>query len=711
MLKVKKGGVGARGAAFRYEVLAALLVTITLFLSVSLITYNPHDSSWCFFSTENNLQHNYCGLAGANCAAVCMFLLGSASFGVLMLLGFCSYLMLARRSFAQEWDRLIAGVALVFTLAAMQSMWSVDFWASSYPGGALGAALFAGLHHWFDLFGAALILHAFMVVCLIIILRFSFIGLVHLMLRSVRGIFNDSPFINTSLQTIFSFFTTVWRSVKMRTRAAYAGFFNHLAPSHGFDDQASDVGAQTIAQDEFWSSFSSQIEPQEVVNFEPSPAPIERTIDEQLFSIGYQLPPVTLFSDTKKSDSADTSALEQDARILEEKLEHFGVSGSVVSIKRGPVVTLYEYQPAIDTKISKIVALEDDLALALRAMSIRIIAPIPGKSVVGFEVANKQRNSVLIGSIIKSADYNDTGDLLPLILGVDTVGSTVIVDLAKMPHLLVAGSTGSGKSVALNAMLVSLLCKRTPQELNLILVDPKRLEFACYADCPHLIFPIITEPRKAVPVLSWVAHEMDARYKTMAEHGARNISDYNATASAPDRMPYIVMVIDELADLMITAGRDIEDLLARITQMARAAGIHLIVATQRPSVDVITGMIKVNFPSRISFKVTSKIDSRTILDCTGAEKLLGRGDMLFMDSHDARLKRVHGAYVSDQEIGTVVGHMRLQGVPTYKDLTVELPVMRDDMHEDDELMSQVLQFLQQIDEVSISLLQRKFRIG
>ena len=426
------------------------------------------------------------------------------------------------------------------------------------------------------------------------------------------------------------------------------------------------------------------------------------------------------------------SALKKRAKILEEKLERFGVYGSVTSIKRGPVVTLFEYRPQIDTKISKIIALEDDLALALQAMSIRIIAPIPGKSVVGFEVANLERNDVLLSSIIQSKAFKDFSGSIPLVLGDDTVGNMVLVDLATMPHLLIAGSTGSGKSVALNAFLVSMLCALTPDELKLILIDPKRLEFASYADIPHLLFPIVTDPQRTPPVLKWVVNQMEERYEKMSRVGARNIFDYNelCAAGASNRharshngaddnkeqaleaLPFIVIVIDELADLMMTAGRDIEGLIARIAQMARAAGIHMIIATQRPSVDVITGLIKVNFPSRISFRVTSRVDSRTILDCGGAEKLLGFGDMLFLDSRSSTLRRLHGAYVSGKEIDMLASTLRAERAVEYLDLSPELMNNDADLSAaDDVLYKDVMTFLETVEEVSISLLQRKFRIG
>jgi S-DNA-T family DNA segregation ATPase FtsK/SpoIIIE len=422
----------------------------------------------------------------------------------------------------------------------------------------------------------------------------------------------------------------------------------------------------------------------------------------------YQLPPIHLLAyDAGQSNMIDKqSMLELSAR-LTQTLENYGVKGDVVAIRPGPVVTMYEFAPAPGTRVNKIVNLTDDLAMALEALRVRIVAPIPGKAAVGIEVPNRTREKVFIKEILADDMFRKSKAKLPMALGKDIEGGPSVVDLARMPHLLVAGTTGSGKSVAVNAMITSLLYNASPDDVRMIMVDPKMLELSIYEGIPHLLLPVVTDPKKANLALRWACEEMDRRYDLLAQMGVRDIATYNekvgklrskheadklraaadaaeqalapdgehvevtsergpeqATAEPPQRLPYIVVVIDEFADLMMCAPKEVETSVARIAQKARAAGIHLILATQRPSVDVITGLIKANFPSRIAFHVTSKVDSRTILDQTGAEALLGAGDMLFSDRGAAPC-RLHGCYVDEEEIHKVVEHLKTQGRPVY----------------------------------------------
>ena len=408
----------------------------------------------------------------------------------------------------------------------------------------------------------------------------------------------------------------------------------------------------------------------------------------------------------------ESEAKEQAAR-LEEKLSKFGIRGSVQKIEFGPVVTLFEYRPEIDSKISKIVSLEDDLAMALSAVSIRTVAPIPGKNAVGFEIANRKRKIVKISEALMSNTFLDSAKLLPIILGTDTRGKIIVSDLSQMPHLLVAGSTGTGKSVCLNSIIVGLTCRLSPEELRLILIDPKRLEFSIYENIPHLLFPVVNDATQSPEALGWVIEEMERRYLILSKQNVRNIIEYRELAKKKDleQLPFITVVIDELADLMMVGGREIETQIARIAQMSRAAGIHLIVATQRPSVDVITGLIKINFPTRISFRVSSKVDSRTILDSTGAEKLLGRGDMLYMDPTNPTPLRIHGTYVSNEEVQEFASYLRKTGKPQFVSDLSSKSTKGKTGELKDKIYDEVVSFVKTRDEVSISLLQRKFRIG
>ncbi|MBN2267318.1 MAG: DNA translocase FtsK 4TM domain-containing protein [Candidatus Babeliaceae bacterium] len=418
----------------------------------------------------------------------------------------------------------------------------------------------------------------------------------------------------------------------------------------------------------------------------------------------HPLPSLSLFqvSDDLKSSHIESESVSLKNQ-LEQVLHRHGVPGKVVVWRRGPVVTLFEYAPGPSVKVAHVCALEDDLALALGVLSVRIIAPIPGKTVIGIELANEKRETVFAADMLQRQEGALKGKL-PLLIGADTAGRDLIVDLTTMPHLLVAGSTGSGKSVALNTILAGLLYTKTPEEMRLILIDPKRLEFASYVDLPHLLFPVVTEVMQVPRVLQWLVAEMESRYKKLAEAGVRQIAEYHGVVP----LPYLVVVIDELADIMVTIGRDVEPLLARLAQMARAAGIHLIVATQRPSVDVITGVVKVNFPSRLAFKVASKIDSRTILDVPGAERLLGKGDLLFLTTQG--VGRYHGALVRDTEISSLVDFWKSRQRVTYESFDV---ITSGDSTggAEDPLYDEVVAFVQTVDEVSISLVQRRFRIG
>lgn len=717
--------------AYKNELIGICLVTAALFLGAALFSYNPHDNSLFYFDSSAHGVTNLCGIVGAHIAALFFYLLGASSILLSFLLLASGLILVLHGQMEQEWDRVCAGGVIVLLCTVVSAWYRIDY-KVSVPGGLVGQGLHKLLFGLFGAIGEPLFLHTMFLVSLIIMLRFSFIKILRVCFTRANIVFIKNKIIIPAFVLLKASLYYAATPVRWFVGCAQQLWDGSILPEQAyevadFERELMQSAQELNIQDPFWHNCETQESHKAMDSTDPivvHNVPTQKTVSLSLPAIvqktethgssaAYALPDTGVFTaPAQKNASRAKKDLEELAKILEEKLTHFGVRGSVTSIKRGPVVTLFEYQPDIDTKISKIVALEDDLALALQALSIRIIAPIPGRSVVGFEVANKERSTVYFADAINSPECMQFKGHLPLILGQDTVGKSVIVDLATMPHLLMAGSTGSGKSVALNTMLISLLCKLKPEELKLILIDPKRLEFAPYADIPHLLFPIITDSKRATLALRWVVQQMEDRYELIAKNCARNIADFNSLMPAHERMPYLVVIIDELADLMMTTGKDVEEYIARITQKARAAGIHMIVATQRPSVDVITGLIKVNFPSRISFRVASKIDSRTILDATGAEKLLGRGDMLFMDAASA-MRRVHGVYASDKEIQTIVQHIRAQQRPNYLDLA-EATAVYDQAavaEPDDSLFVDVLAYVREVDEVSISLLQRKFRIG
>lgn len=444
----------------------------------------------------------------------------------------------------------------------------------------------------------------------------------------------------------------------------------------------------------------------------------------------FKLPPLGLLDPApEKSETVDSNALLANSKVLEKTLLDFGIEGRVLEVMPGPVVTMFEFEPAPGVKVGRITNLSDDLALAMKAMSIRIIAPIPGKAVVGIEIPNQKRDTIMIRELMECPAFAKSRSRLSLALGKDISGAPYVADLAKMPHMLVAGATGTGKSVSVNAMILSILYKATPEDVRFLMVDPKMLELSAYEGIPHLITPVITDPKKAAGALRGIVTEMGRRYKLMAEKGSKNIERYNlALEDAPEddeneidknkRLPYIVVIIDELADLMMTSGKDVEECLVRLSQMARASGIHLMIATQRPSVDVVTGLIKTNFPARIAFQLPSRTDSRTILDAGGAETLLGQGDMLFLPPGTSKLQRIHGPYVSEAEIKRVTDFWKAQGAPQYDESVITEPAESEAASEEAELGEEFMkryfdavELASTLEMISTSYIQRRFRIG
>ncbi len=701
--------------------LKILTVGFLASLIIAITCANRADSSWLNYNTANSLVTNPLGWLGANLAATFFYLMGFIAYLTIFFWGYLLWLNLATKIKIQdEWERILGFIGALTSLILI------------FKQGALGRILYLKLNLFFDNLVILLIGVTIFFASLTLILRFSVLLYFYQQVTAVRAQVYYQKFINlvisllkTGLSLIKKFSFWLYRtifgaaegsaeSLDLATTLFQAKYQDNLAPDNFNNNNFSEnLELQN-------NNTSKTLDTTILAKTNPSYPNLNPNLDHN-FERAYKLPDLNIFTAMHElyiKNEQVTKILQKQAKTLAEKLKCFGVFGQVVSVEYGPVVSLFEFKPHIESKVSKIMALEHDLALALETTSLRIIAPVPGKSVVGFEVANRERRAVFFGDLISAPEFEATKYELPLILGQDTIGKNVTIDLVKMPHLLIAGSTGAGKSVALNTMLTSLLCCCTPQNLKLILVDPKRLEFASYENIPHLLFPIATESREVINILKWVVQEMEQRYLIMSETEVKNIAEYHVYCQQNNlpHLPYLVIVIDELADLMMTAGKEVENLIIRIAQKARAAGIHLIVATQRPSVDVITGLIKINFPSRISFRVASKVDSRTVLDCMGAEKLLGRGDMLFLDSQAIGLRRVHGAYVSNDEVKQVVQHLLGEGQAQYLDLTQILKHdlnsgLNSDLDGDEHLLPEILTFLRTTNEISISLLQRRFRIG
>lgn len=702
--------------------IGALLAAVSGLLAVALVSFNAHDPSWFYYSTEQTTIHNLLGTFGAHLSAAFFYGLGAASYLVVPFLLGLSFVIWSRKNIIFELDRLIGAAIGIVLAAAILYIYRIGSIGYMVPGGIVGQHTYYLFWIKLDHFIATTAVWLCFFASIIVVARMSFVLLFNYLFKVIHYL------IVHWRQWVLP----VLHSLKLLGKVLFVPinyFFVGLVKMlQGADVTQADEsvfafeqGESEPHQEQFWQEQLDQtIKSPAIIDSDQDKTTVQKTVKihskpQQLQRL-FNLPKADLFGETEKivnDNLANQNKQLSDA--LEEKLFTFGVEGTVTNIKPGPVVTLFEYQPEMDAKVSKIVGLQDDLALALEAISVRIIAPIPGTSKVGFEVSNKQRKSVFMRDIVRSSIFQKSKALLPIVLGKDTSGGDVVVDLADMPHLLVAGSTGSGKSVALNTLLISLLCKLNPDQLKLIIIDPKRLEFASFADVPHLLFPIITQPHKAAPVLKWLVKTMEERYETMAQLGARSITDYKRMcrqSGTTDELPFIVVMIDELADLMMVARKEVEDSIARLAQMARAAGIHLIVATQRPSVDVLTGVIKVNFPSRMSFRVTSKVDSRTVLDALGAETLLGKGDMLFMDSHSARMRRIHGAYVADSEIDNIVSHLKSQRQVEYVSLEDAVAAFNQSVQAEDEpLLQEVIVWLNSVDEISISLMQRRFKIG
>ena len=664
---------------------------LTLFLLVSLLTYHPDDPASL---SDMGATQNIAGVVGAMFASVLFRFFGYVAYAFpLMTLLICIDRFHPAPRFVNYGN--LAGITIgLLCLCGLLSLPTLGTATKFSPGGFFGAALASFLLGYLKVFGSITVLITGLIIAGFLLKVYFF---QHLLI--VAQDTPTAPVIANEPPTA--------RVPEIITPQAVSTAEKEKQPPQ--------PKPRRSLLNPFKRSASKDQAGQEELSFDHG------QVHE------YQLPPPSLLNSpptTEKLQAGMKQGLLTNSKLLEEKLRDFGIEGQVVGVMPGPVITRYEVQPAPGIKVSRIVNLSDDLALGLKAESIRIVAPVPGKDVVGIEVPNKTRETVYLRDLIETATFLNHPSRLVLAVGKDIGGHPYFADLAKMPHLLIAGATGSGKSVCLNSLICSILFHATPEEVRFIMVDPKMLELGVYDNIPHLLIPVVKDPELASNALNWATEEMTRRYGVLAQKGVRNIAQYNETirevqkskaAEAPKTaetlLPYIVIIVDELADLMMVAS-GVEKPIMRLAQMARAVGIHLILATQRPSVDVITGVIKANFPARMSFRVSSKVDSRTILDANGSELLLGDGDMLFLQPGTSFLRRLHGAFLTEKEIKRITTFLKKMGKPTYDQAVLQYHLPGDDPDEDDaELYRKAAHVVVKSGEASISLLRRSFKIG
>lgn len=694
------------------EVLGIIAFAVAVYLFIVVITYNKEDTLFSSSGFNPTNIKNQGGIVGAKISDTFLQGIGLGVYLLIILLFLTSLKLVFVKNYKAKFTKTFSILTFVLSVSSLISLLfsnSANFERIGYkPGGWLGNYISMMLSKYLNTTGAFLVIGSSVILSIMLFENISFIPIFEKILGTLRALL---------LSVKDSYVMRRERAKKTKVMAAKIKI------------QEKTMVVPKISEPEAHTKETVKKE-----------KPVQAGFGF-LKTEGFTLPPLDILVSEQKRIKIDKESLLMNSKILEKKLLDYGVEGKVVEVHPGPVVTQYEFEPAPGVKVSKVANLQDDLAMALRAVSIRIVAPIPGKSVVGIEIPNNNRETVFFREILESESFIKSDSVMTLALGKDIAGIPVSTTLDRMPHLLIAGATGSGKSVGLNTMIASILYKATPDEVRFILIDPKMLELITYEDIPHLLLPVVVDPKKASAALRWAVTEMERRYKTMSKSGVRNINSYNAklakelaerakkkryasdtevdpTLEEEKVLPYIVVVIDELADLMAVAGKEVEKSIARLAQMARAAGIHLIVATQRPSVDVLTGLIKANFPARLSFQVSARTDSRTILDSMGAEQLLGRGDMLFLPPGTSKIQRVHGAYLSDKEVEDLVAYLRSQGAPQYDEqVMVNIESEGDDALADvtaeeyDEKYDEALRFVSDLGQASISLVQRKFKIG
>jgi DNA segregation ATPase FtsK/SpoIIIE, S-DNA-T family len=744
------------------ELIGFLCITVAVLTALALISYSPRDAAWNVSASGPDSAgiRNWIGPVGSYGADLLFQVFGFAAFLLPMGLGAVGWRWLKNRAVNSQAVTLVGYALLLLSLPSLLTLWHFpDVRGSVLPGGMLGSLVSGGLRSGFNPVGANLVAVALLLTALFMTTRFSFSG-AHAWASGPKGPMGAVERLGI-LQKVQAR-CHAWRGTReqerLRKRLEETRISGRkpVTPQSVGSASLSNENSRAIELDDESDAFKSKLEERDEERNEKDKhhkAPIfvvDREIEkpaarktaEPKISRGathYKLPSVSLLREGERSQKLDETELKERARAIEEKCREFDVQGRVTQINPGPVVTTFEFKPEAGIKYSRIIGLTEDLCLALQAESI-LIERIPGKSTIGIEVPNLSRETIALREIIEAPEFINSSSKLTLAMGRDLHGRIRVTDLASMPHLLIAGSTGTGKSVFINSLMMSILYKASPDDVKMVLVDPKRLELNLYENIPHLIAPVVTDPKIASNVLRNATREMENRLKLLAQRGVRNIDQYNRTfqkqqslslfdnveESEHKPLPYLVIVIDELADLMMVDTNNVEESITRLAQMARAVGIHLILATQRPSVDVITGLIKANFPARISFRVASKVDSRTILDANGSESLLGKGDMLYLPAGSARLHRIHGPLVSEDEIVSVCDFWRQQAQAKYNEQLLEAPKDENGKVEgsadadaeasgaedvDDDLYQDAIRVVCDAGRASTSTLQRRLRIG
>jgi S-DNA-T family DNA segregation ATPase FtsK/SpoIIIE len=673
------------------EIKGVVLIAISLIVLASLLSFNPYDLG--FYTTHPNIPpKNLIRTFGAYLGWIFLFLFGWSSYIIPL-----AILWLGKRLFKDEpFGLRLSGIAgifvLLFSLSSLIGVFTVSNEAVKFGrAGFVGTMISNAVIAYFGQLGACILFVTFILLSIVLvteILLSTFFSKVGKRFKAMGGSLGK---LNAGIKQKASFLKPA-----QGKRRESAG--SMVKPKINVPEEIEKESQAKFAAPKLKIKEAPEMASEVKARIEP-------------VKIGdYRLPSIELMDSPPPLEARHIKEdLTTNARILEDTLADFGIAVKVTDIERGPIITRYELEPAPGVKLNRIVALGDDISLAMKAQSVRIVAPIPGKARVGVEVPNSQSTLVYLKEILASPEFQKSQSKLTLALGKDIAGKPVFADLAKMPHLLIAGTTGSGKTVCVNTLVLSLLFRSTPAELKFVMIDPKMVELAPFNGLPHLLCPVVTDAKKAAIALGWAVGEMEDRYRLLAEAGSRNIEAYNEKNTL---MPYIIVIIDEFADLMMVARDQIESAITRLAQLSRAVGIHLVLATQRPSVNVITGVIKANLPARISFKVASKVDSRTVLDMNGADKLLGKGDMLLLRPEEAKLTRAQGALVSDKEIEKVVSFIKQQGDPVFNEA-----ILKDQQKssisegQKDEMYDEAVRIIIESNQASVSILQRRMRLG